>query len=200
MNQNLPKKERYKKLKADLKRLKWKLVTSFADFKNQREKALLECPKGHRVSMLPYHVLTRANKKEAKYVGQGLGCPKCSGFHKTIEDLQAFAESYGWKCKSKVYKTQRDEYEWICPRGHVVKKTFHYFLKAQCCDKCQSNVYSLKDYQLVSKEKGGELVTHIEKEYSSASLLTFRCSNGHEFRSNYSGALKKWCPCCKIAV
>ena len=197
MNRNLPKKERYKKLVKDLKRLRWSLITPFTEFKNQREKALLRCPNGHSVSMLPYHVLTRACGK-GKYKGNGFGCPKCSGFHKTIDDLKEFAAEHGWKCLSKTYKTQRDLYTWQCPEGHKIKRTFHYFMKAQSCDKCQTNIYRLNDFISVSKNNKGRLISMNDKEYSAFSLLTFECSNGHRFRSNYTNALRHWCPECRV--
>jgi hypothetical protein len=199
MNKNLPKKERYIKLGDDLKALNWDIITPFSEFKNQREKALLKCPNGHTVSMLPYHVLTRA-KGKGRYCGNGLGCPKCSGFHKTIDDLNEFAIKCNWKCLSKKYKTQRDLYIWECPNGHSVERTFHHFVKAQSCEQCQTNIYSLKDFVAISKMHKGNLISENDKKYSKSSLLTFECLNGHRFRTNYTNALKHWCPNCKLAA
>lgn len=196
MNQNRPKIERYEELSKKVKALGWKLFTGEKEFINFRKKVLVECPKGHRIEILPYHLLTRGKSLKMFSKGsRGLGCPKCSGHQKTIDELKEFAISVGWKCLTHTYKTQRDPYLWLCPSGHEVEHTYHYFRKAQSCPECRKFVFSEIDFIKVAKMNKGKFLSRC-KSYTAYSLVWFECNKGHEFRTNYDSAKRFWCPEC----
>lgn len=177
--------------------LGWELITPLSEFKNQREKSTFRCPNGHIVSMLPYHVLHRAKEKDNSSRSlRGSGCPRCSGHHKTIDDLHEFAESKGWKCLSREYKTQRDEYIWQCPNGHEHRATFHYFMKAQCCHQCKDHPVSLHDLQNLACLKGGKCLS--EQVSSTMSLVWWECAHGDQWRTNFHHAQCEWCAECTL--
>lgn len=197
MNQNRPRFERYEYLKCKVKDLGWKLLTPLDEFINFRTNIDVECPRGHRVKLLPYHLISRGHPKEMFSENNvGLGCPKCSGRLKKIEELKSFARDHGWECVSTDYKTQRDSYEWKCPGGHLVVHSYHYFRKAQTCPTCALTPLRGADFLKLARLYGGHLISEV-RDYSPRSLVWFECKVGHKFRCSYSTAKKTWCPDCK---
>lgn len=176
----------------------WEVVSSEEDYKNQHTKTVLKCPRGHFVEMFPEKFVTRVFKAKAgrQVSRRGSGCPKCSGFHKTIYDLRAFAQDRGWKCLSTHYTTQRELYLWECPVGHTIERSFHYFQKVKSCPKCGFVKIPLSEYQKIAQQNLGECLTDAKPVYSERSRLQFLCSKGHVFRATFRMAKSEWCPYC----
>lgn len=191
------KEERYEYFKKQVDALGWKLSSSPKSFFNQRKHVLIECPNGHTVRMLPYDFLKGAKPSEiVKIKPRGSGCPTCSGRNKSIEELKEFASKRGWKCLSDTYTRQKDFFLWECPNGHQKQITYHYFQKAQSCEKCNEAKLTIHDFMELANQNRGDVLSEPDKIYSMASLLTFKCSRGHIFRTNFSTAKKYWCPHC----
>lgn len=161
------------------------LLTNAVDWKSQRRHVDILCPNKHIINILPYDFLK--NK---------VPCSRCSGYRKTLEDVQFFALKLGWRFLEERYKNDSTPYRWRCPNGHIHMATHRYFIKCQSCKECQRMSYTLIDYVRVAKSHGWQCRTTRDKQYSAQALLSFTCNNGHEFRTTYTTALKGQCNEC----
>lgn len=177
--------EFYKQFREQVESKGHILVTSALEWKNQRNHVDILCPNNHLINILPYDFLK--NK---------IPCSRCSGYRKTLEDVQALALKLGWKFLEDHYKNDRTPYRWRCPNGHIHIATHHYFTKCQSCKECQRMSYTLIDYVRAAKVHDWHCRTSNDKRYSAQSLLSFTCSKGHEFRATYASAIKGQCNEC----
>ena len=94
-------------------------------YKNSHTKLEWECKKGHRWFSLPINI--RNNKT---------WCPRCSGQHKTIQDMQDLAKRRKGKCLSKRYVNAKFKLKWECLEGHKFLMDPDHVIQGQWCSKC----------------------------------------------------------------
>lgn len=111
------------------------------------------------------------------------------------------AKTHGGKCHSKVYETSKSRMEWECDKGHKWKCSFsHVVNDGRWCRKCYSRRRTLQNgldeaYAYAASRGGLCLSTEFK---TTKTKLHWRCSNNHEWFSNYDAMVRKgnWCREC----
>ncbi|WP_392560375.1 hypothetical protein [Orbus mooreae] len=86
-----------------------------------------------------------------------------------------------------------------CSNMHIFKFRVFHLHRGQWCPDCYFNNlrYSLKDIELLAKQKKGKCLT---KDYkNSRQRLTWQCQYGHNWQMSIDGYQKgQWCPVCSV--
>lgn len=81
-------------------------------------------------------------KLEAARIRRGDWCRECKGPRKTtIEDLHRIAQRNGGLCRSTIYLTQKDKYDFECEKGHTWTISAHSMLLGSWCRKCKNQMH-----------------------------------------------------------
>ncbi len=141
------------------------------------------CAKGHKWMAKPVSVKG------------GTWCPICVGRNKTIEDMRVLAKKRGGVCLSKKYVNNQTKLRWRCKKGHVWQSIPMRVVAGKWCPYCAGFHKTIKDMQLLAKEKGGVCLS---KVYVKSDVkLRWRCGKGHEWEAK-PNSIKSgtWCPFC----
>ena len=92
----------------------------------------------------------------------------------TIESLKEFAHKKDWQLLSEEYLGGAVKHDFICDKGHAIKKTIEHFLKGSGCQICSGKArLTIEDFVKAAAKNGWELLT---KEYNGdVQILSFRC-------------------------
>lgn len=145
-------------------------------------KMKFKCKNGHIWAAYAYHIKS------------GRWCPYCSGRRKNIKDLQLIAKTRNGECLSPQYLGFHNLHEWKCKNGHAFKVRPSEIVRTKTwCQECKKNscLLRIKEY---AKSRGGECLSSYFK--SSRTKLTFRCNNGHIWKSCSAPYNQSWCPIC----
>ncbi|MCP4914577.1 MAG: hypothetical protein GY909_15790 [Oligoflexia bacterium] len=162
------------------------VLTMACEFKNQRQKVIAKCPKGHTFSMQALHMVG-ANPRN---------CSKCSGRGLSLNHYYMIAREIGWSLGENVFSNTMAKYNFICPRGlHVRKVRIDHLKKQPVCMECLKDI-SFKDLVSLASSKGGEVIDPPKDSYNRKTKITFQCKKGHTFQVGFKDASVNWCPEC----
>ncbi|MFJ8103913.1 hypothetical protein [Lysinibacillus sp. NPDC096212] len=154
-------------------------------YTNMNIKLEWECTEGHRWNALPSNI------------SGGKWCPYCSGRHRTIEEMQNFANRKGGKCLSTTFKKMTDKLIWECAAGHRWESTPNsLFNNKSWCPKCAGNLQKDLSYcEELALKKGGKCLS---KKYGGVdNKILWECSKGHQFKlTPFSVDKGTWCQRC----
>jgi hypothetical protein len=118
----------------------------------------------------------------------------------SIEKLKQIASDRGWQLLSRQYLGGSVKHDFICNKGHIIKKTVEGFLRGNACSVCSGRArLTIKDFKSAAKENGWEILS--KKYNGQTQILDFKCKKcSHEFslKSSYLRGNKKvkFCPKC----
>lgn len=148
---------------------------------------LWQCAAGHQ---------WRARPAKIK---KGQWCRICAGYAKrTIEEMQAYAQSRGGKCLSSAYKGLGTPLEWECAAGHRWPARPGNVLHLNTwCPYCAGRIVTREELADLAAARGGELLSPV---YLGAQRLhRWRCCDGHDFEATPNRVKNGgWCPRCQI--
>ncbi len=158
------------------------------EYKNSYTKLKFRCKNGHEFEAIPSAVKSGHS-----------WCPTCGGVKKlTLKEFQDIAKERDGECLSSEYKNNYTKLKFRCKNGHEFEaKPNDVKNKDSWCPACYGNKrLTLKEFQDIAKERGGECLSSEYKD--SRSKLKFRCKNGHKFEATPNDVknLDSWCPIC----
>lgn len=128
----------------------------------------------------------------------GTGCPKCGGtLPKTIKDAHALAKKRGIQFLDNEFSNTQTLHNWGCECGHKWEAPYARIDGGTGCAKCAGNVrLTTEDAKREVGKLGFKLLT---EDYKNAQQkLTFRCEDGHTWRTSYNSVVHRGtgCPEC----
>jgi hypothetical protein len=154
-----------------------------AMYVNSQSALLWECANKHNWKVKAAHIL------------YGSWCPYCSGRHKTIDDLKAYAATHEGKCCSTEYMGARTDHEWECKYGHRWFAKPTNVLRGTWCGKCKGKYVDIQDCRNLAYKFNGEC---LENEYVNSQYpMKWQCVDGHIFTKGWTQVKADyWCPYC----
>lgn len=127
------------------------------------------------------------------------------GNKKTIEDMQALADTRGGVCLSLVYVRAMVKLRWRCANGHEWESRPNDVQSGYWCPFCAGRLLwapgkseeeaRLEECQAVARKKAGECLSTSYRNNNTK--LRWRCYKGHEWMAVPSSIKQgQWCPCC----
>uniref|UniRef100_A0A6M3L0P6 Putative Hef-like homing endonuclease n=1 Tax=viral metagenome TaxID=1070528 RepID=A0A6M3L0P6_9ZZZZ len=174
----------YKKVKEDFEREGYTLLSK--EYKNVFNKLEYICPQGHNY----YTIFTRWIR--------GHRCPYCSGNGKPpIEEVRKSFESEGYILLTEVYKNNRQNLKFICPKGHEHFISYNNWLSGQRCGICYQNRINIPLIQEEIKKENYSLLSDVYK--NAFDKLKFKCPEGHTFTMSWGNWQSGYrCKTCSI--
>ena len=127
----------------------------------------------------------------------GNWCSECSGNKKlTISECKEFAISKGGECLSTEYKNNHTKLMWKCSEGHKWEAVFNHIKSGKWCPDCSGvKKLTIEECKEFAETKDGECLSTDYK--NSGTKMRWKCSEDHEWRSNFHNIKKgTWCPEC----
>lgn len=158
------------------------------EYININTNLLWECLRGHQWEAQPYSI------KHGK-----TWCPHCRT--KNIEnEISKYAKDKGGRLLSS-YRGIFEKISLQCSEGHTweVRASIIRYSKSWCpfCAKKNKRKYSITSMQEIAQSRGGLCLS--EEYLNVRKKLDWRCSKGHEWKSNPTNILKGcWCPECWV--
>lgn len=140
------------------------------------------------------HILK--HKRENIAYRRLIGCVRCRGFSKTIEDCQVLARKKGGECLSTEYINNITKMKWKCSNNHVWEAIFMSIKKAWC-PYCAGNArHDLEFCQKLAKRCNGRCLSTEYKNHNTKML--WECEKKHRFYAtvNHIGNYNSWCNKC----
>lgn len=180
----MPKKKlSIKFIRKQFKLEKYILLTK--NYENNKQKLKYICPNGHE-HIISWHEWYNGNR-----------CPYCSNkIKKTIEFIREEFKKEEYILLSKKYKNANTKLDYVCPRKHEHKITWHEWDNGSRCPYCANRPPVIINTIKSSFEmEGYELLTTVYKDCHQK--LSYICPNGHECSicwNNWKSG--KRCPTC----
>lgn len=133
----------------------------------------------------------------------GTWCKKCASIDKnyktklSLQTMQEYALFKGGKCLSENYANNHTSLKWECAKGHIWNSRWTNVGSGKWCPVCSNNRrLSIDEVKSFAIEKGGKCLS--ESYTNCGTLLSWRCSEGHTWKANYSSIKHQetWCPVC----
>tara|TARA_Y100000588_G_scaffold341113_1_gene384911 strand:+ start:35 stop:1438 length:1404 start_codon:yes stop_codon:yes gene_type:complete len=103
-------------------------------YKGARPSYKIKCKYGHIFKRTKYFINNNSSSK---------WCYHCTGKYKkiTIEEVNAFADKYGYKLLSTKYESTKKPLRWRCKNGHIYEYKFESakLLPLRMCKECRKN-------------------------------------------------------------
>jgi hypothetical protein len=123
----------------------------------------------------------------------------------SIEQFRELAKKQGGECLSEKYVNSKTKLTFKCREGHTWSALPQNIKKGHWCKKCSVQSTSIKlrlsidVFRNIAKQRQGECLSN---EYvNNRTHLSFRCSEGHEFKSRPDHVKSgSWCPVCQVSV
>jgi len=140
-------------------------------------------------------------------VSAGTWCGICKGQHvdpvNRIRIAQEKAKSRGGLCLSITYTTKSSPLRFRCAQGHEWNSSYQGVVTSNSwCGVCDGhvNVDGIEKAKVAANLNGGVCVS--ETYTGSKSLMTWRCSRGHEWKARYASVVNNgtWCAICSEGV
>lgn len=181
------------------------ICEAFEGVNFSRDKATWKCANGH---------VWKAKYKQVKR--EGGWCPVCEKSKRDkqrskrlLEPIQTLAKSKGGLCRSSVYHNKH-RMDFCCERGHQFKRSATSVKAGLWCPYCKRQIpLGMRNEKVKARwlqmfnrvkefaaQKGGRCLS---EEFLGARVKQrFRCSQGHEWESNYDNSVLRgcWCPVC----
>ena len=173
--------------------LEWKCYAE--DYAVASSKVRFTCENGHEFTQHRTELL------------RGHWCSQCSGYVKTLKDLQNIAAVKGGCCLSVSYNGVKDKYLWQCNIGHAWKSSLDSVLNiGTWCPICgeqqrrkKKRRYTIKDMQQLAEKHGGKCLSELFENI--AHRLLWQCSCGHVWEATASDIQRgKWCLPCSLKI
>lgn len=115
-----------------------------------------------------------------------------------IEDCHKLAESKGGKCLSTEYINAISQMKWECAKGHIWNTFYSSIKQGTWCPECSGvKRIVIQDCHKLAELKSGKCLS--TEFINSVSKLTWQCSKGHIWNSQYHTIRKgNWCPKCNV--
>jgi len=129
-------------------------------------------------------------------IQRGKWCPRCRGFYRTIEEMQATAQDRGGQCLSAQFLGMHKPLRWKCAENHEWEAVPSSIFQGSWCPHCAGIVPdTIEKMQTIAQTKGGRCVSLI---YTNANTrLTWQCADGHQWNAVPSSIKSgTWCPVC----
>lgn len=164
------------------------LLTESHDWKNHRQHVSILCSQGHEFKTMPDKFRKSIN-----------ACPVCAGYRVTPEYIRSVSIPNGWELVDQVVKRAKEKYTWRClVCSHLKKMTFPLVKNGSPCHECRKEPISPEVVAKAADEAGWVYLDPSTKQIYGISMLTFKCQNGHIFKTNYFGLLKGNCRACEV--
>jgi hypothetical protein len=118
----------------------------------------------------------------------------------SIESLKQLAKEQKWQLLSEQYFGGSKKHDFICDKGHLIKKTVEGFLRGTACARCSGKErLKIVDFKVAAEKNGWELLS---TEYNGVTqMLHFHCNHCDNDFSKMSSYLRgkkkvKFCPNC----
>ena len=101
------------------------------EYRNNKQKLKLKCPKGHVTEKLTYDSFSRGNCR----------CPECKPrFKYSYDEVVIEFEKEGYKVISSEsdYKNCGSKLKTMCPNGHIHNISYNHFKNGRKCPKCKT--------------------------------------------------------------
>lgn len=138
-----------------------------SEYTNRSGRVSVLCPKGHRTTKSWGDLLS------------GYGCIICARKNKkTLDEIREYFSDYGYILISDEYKNNYTKLDFICPKGHEGRISWHEFSSGNRCGTCAHN--RKKTYAEVKEVFEREGYTLLSNEYSNSHrYLVYECPSGH---------------------
>lgn len=104
------------------------------------------------------------------------------GIKHDLEKVQTVFSKEGYTLISE-YENFRTNVNTTCPKGHIYRVSLSNFNQGNRCTTCSGRKkYTIQEIQEMAKNRNEELLSTEYK--NNIQLLTFRCPNGHEYKSS----------------
>jgi len=170
-------------IRKQFKKENYKLLTT--EYKSNKQKLNYICPNGHK------HSITW-NKWQ-----RGRRCPYCYGNVKlTIEFIRYEFTKEGYKFLTKEYVNNKQELDYVCPKGHKHSTSWASWSKGHKCPYCYGNGKPTIEFIKTSFEK--EKYILLTNEYKNCDQkLDYICPKRHKHSISWSNWQKGHrCPYC----
>lgn len=159
-----------------------------SQYKSLNEPLLWRCLKGHEWKARPLDVKHKNS-----------WCPYCARVARlSIKDAISIASDRGGECLSKEYVNNNSPLIWQCEKGHVWKNSLSGVRNNnQWCPYCAGKAkHTIDTMRKIAESRGGECISG--EYFNSATKLTWRCANGHEWMATPDNVKNRgtWCPIC----
>ena len=175
----------YDYIKEQLEKEGYKLLSN--EYKNNKTKLKLQCPKGH-IWYVRWDIFLAGNR-----------CLICSGKKKhTYEYVKNQIEKEGYKLLSKKYENTTKKIKVQCPKGHIYNVKFGNWLHLKHrCLICYEKQKSF-DYDYIKEQIEKEGYKLLSKTYTDCKhKIKVQCTKGHIYSVSYNSFQQgKRCPVC----
>jgi len=210
----LSSKRSFEKIEVISKKRNYKLLTKLDEYKNQFSKLKFRCPEGHICWLRADGFISGsecqicANKKRGEKTIEFMlngGSEKASKRQRTsFEEIIETVEKQGYELLSSKERYQKNlagKLEVKCPKGHIFKTFLGGPKSIIRCRKCYIESCRIPFEKIIKyvEEQGYKLLTTKEKyEKEFPKKLWFRCSEGHEWPTQWSSFKNSGsrCPIC----
>lgn len=147
-------------------------------------KLLWQCKEGHQW------------EATGNNIQRGKWCPRCRGFYRTIEEMQATALERRGQCLSAQFLGMHKPLRWRCVENHEWDAVPSSVFLGSWCPHCAGTVPdTIENMQVIAQTKGGRCISLI---YTNANTrLTWQCADGHQWNAVPSSVKNgTWCPEC----
>jgi hypothetical protein len=122
-------------------------------------------------------------------------CTICSGqVKRTIEEMKEIAKSYGGKCLSDTYISNKHSLLWECSKGHQwLSPPSRVYLQKNWCNECRK--LDFDELKEIAKSRGGKCMS---EDYLDANTkLLWKCKEGHMWFARPTNVKRgTWCKKC----
>jgi len=154
------------------------------NYVNNSTRMLWQCESGH--------------KWEAIYnnIYRGKWCPRCRGFYRTIDDMEALAAKRGGHCLSTTFVRMGDNLRWQCAKGHEWEAVPTSVWGGTWCPVCAGRArLSITYAKQMARKRGGVCLS--SSYLNSQTKLRWKCAKRHRWEAVASSVRAgSWCPFC----